>query len=159
MAISYICMFLYFTIVSLINTAPPREKLQWISGKIISAQQKHPHLRVQFEDGSVKKFVFYADISRMFVRYPRGLFYDEDLAKYKGESATLGVYPVKWLILPYYDRVWEVRCKGFQLSYADIISEYKKSRKIEAWFHVIVNGLYISFILLIYNAERKRKDG
>lgn len=147
----------YFALVNWMNPAPAYEKLRWISGEIISAQIDHPHLKVRLPDGSVKKLDFYGDLSYAPRGFPRALYGKVVLDKLHGCQAELGIYQVKWLILPYNERVWEVRCKEFRLSYAETIKEYNRSVKISRWVAIFPHSIFIFIISVVFNAERKRK--
>lgn len=156
--ICYSTILVYPTIVNWANQAPPENQLHWISAKVVFAQRDHPNLRVLMPDGSTRDFDFYADLTNTIRGLPRFAgATNQDLSKLQGCQAEIGVTPIRWLILPHNERVWEVRCKSFSLPYEKLISVRQSSLKYDVWIEAVEHGFFVLIISTFFIGERRKK--
>lgn len=154
----YSIILVYPAIVNFANPAPLKNELQWISGKVVFAQQKHPNMRLELPDGSMQDFDFHADLSTVFSDLSP--FYgasNQELASLQGCRAEIGVVPIRWLIIPHNQRIWEVRSEGFTLPYSKLINIYQKQVKEDIAFNGVIYFLLFSFAIITFLWERRFK--
>lgn len=157
--IMYVPILVYPTFINWANPAPSKDKLQWVSGRIVFAQQKHPNIRMSLPNGLTKDLDFYADLTSITRGLPN--FYGatkEELSKLTGCQAEIGVVPIRWLVFPHNDRIWEVRCESFSLSYSQLEIKYQRGLKSDFWLSFALHAFITVFIIFIFIAERKRNE-
>ena len=65
--------------------------------------------------------------------------------------------PIRWLVLPHNQRIWEVRCESFSLPYSQLIKIYQKHLKDSAGLRAGCHCFIIMFVTIIFLAERRKK--
>lgn len=156
--VPYLMLGVYPSIVNIVNPAPPINQLEWISGKIVLAQRDHPNIRIEMADGSKRDFDFYANLTGIVRGLPRfGGASNQELANLKGCQAEIGVVPIKWLIFPHNNRIWELRSNCFKLSYEQLKKTFQMDLTDGLWIDVVLHGFFIVFILYIFCLERRKR--
>jgi len=124
----FLVIGVYPGIVNSLNGVPQQNQLTWISGKIVFAQDKHPSIRLELDDGTRRDFDFYADLTSIARSItPVSAATREELTQLAGGRAELGVVPIRWLLYPHNDRVWEVRSSsGFSLTFDSQVQRVKR---------------------------------
>lgn len=155
----YFLILGYPAIVNSINGVPQQNQLTWVSGKVVFAQYKHPSIRLELDDGTKRDFDFYADLSTIARSItPVSAATKEELTQLAGKRAELGVVPIRWLLYPHNDRVWEVRSSsGFSLIFDRQAQRAKNHTQRTSWITNTAHVLCLAFLIFIFNFERKKK--
>lgn len=151
-----LCWIGYITLATYLNPMPEKSELVRIPIRVLSVQERDPHLLVQIENGEKRTMEFPVEIVALRPKAFNGL--DDSLKKQlPGCIGQVSGRPIRYVLGDRF-QIWQLRCGDVNLSYEQI-AQYRQghiSDENELTFYYFLFTLFV-MCPLFYLAEKRRK--